>query len=857
MGAPHGPTARRLDRQLALTRAALWVEQIARAFWPVFTLLCLFLALALFGAFAPLGPVSHRILLGAFIFGLAGTLILGGARFRRPDGQAARDRLDRSDPARPLSVLSDELAIGLGHHGAESAWRLHRARASAAAARLTAGWPGLQLEKRDAWALRLFAPLLLIAGLIGAGSDWAARIAMTASPLPMAPPTGAQTATARVEAWATPPAHTGLATVYLTRENRHEQGDHVIELPENSEITIRVTDAGPDPKITGAEIAGIESFANDGGGLAEARGVLAQSGEISISGRDGELANWAIEMIPDHAPEIALANTPHAALSGALEFDFTAQDDYGVTAAWAKLAPEGHDPDSARGLPLPAISFGLPLPLSGDRREIADRAIHDLTAHPWAGSEVLMRLYAEDGAGQITASEPIRVTIPARHFSDRLAAALVEQRRNLALDYAESARVLDVSQAVTRRPEELFDNPGIFLTVRSAIRRLAHGIGSDDVPGAAPEVTGLFWEAALALEDGNLSSALEQLRMAQQLLREALESGTDEDIARAMDELRAALDQYLENLAQNQRDQTDPNAPPGDPDRTLSRQDLQDMLDRMQAQAESGMRDQARDMLSDLQHLLENLQAGAGEDQQGQGRSAMQQLQEMIQGQRDLSDRTFDELRQRRRQQQFGEGGQDPGADQPGPGEGGPPGSEGQSGNNGAPGDGRNGTANGRPDGGAGGLAGEQEALCQQLDALARGLGQGNDAARRALEEAGRAMGEARDNIESGADSDAVHRQMEALERLNEGADALAESEQGEGSGQAQGSDTGEGRTASDPFGRPGSGQGAMDGGSTRVPDQALADRARELMHELRRRSADPSRPKLELDYFERLLERF
>src|SRR5690625_641373 len=153
--------------------------------------------------------------------------------------------------------------------------------------------------------------------------------------------------------------------------------------------------------------------------------------------------------------------------------------------------------------------------------------------------------------------------------------------------------------------------------------------------------------------------------------------------------------------------------------------------------------------------------------------------------------------------------------------------------------------------------AGWQEALRQRLDALAGGLGQGNDAARRALEEAGRAMGEARDNIESGADSDAVHRQMEALERLNEGADALAESEQGEGSGQAQGSDTGEGRTASDPFGRPGSGQGAMDGGSTRVPDQALADRARELMHELRRRSADPSRPKLELDYFERLLERF
>lgn len=851
VGAPRGRVARHLRRQLTLTRIALWVEEIARAFWPLFVLLCLWLALALLGAFGSLGPISHRVLLGFFVLALAVALVIGGASFRRPGEQAARNRLDRGDPSRPLAVLADDLAIGKGEPGTESAWRLHRARAAAAAARLRAGWPEPHLEKRDPWAIRLFAPALLLAGLIGAGSDWGARITLSAMPQPMAVPAGAQAATARVEAWATPPAHTGLAPVYLTREKGAEQSASAFRLPESSEITIRVTDAGPDPRITGAGIAGIDGFATDGGGLAEARGVLGESGEITVTGRKGELAHWEIAMIPDTPPEIALASTPHAALSGALEFDFTASDDYGVTAAWAELAPEGHDPDSARGLPLPAISFGLPLPLSGDRREVTERAIRDLTTHPWAGAEVLMRLHAEDGAGQITVTEPIRVTIPARRFADRLAAALVEQRRDLALDYAESPRVLDVSQAITRRPEELFVDPGIFLTVRSAIRRLARGIGTESVSEAAPEVTELFWAAALALEDGNLSSALEQLRMAQERLREALESGTDEDIARAMDDLRAALDQYLESLAQKQQHQTDPNAPQGEPDRTLSRKDLQEMLDRMQAQAESGMRDQARDMLTDLQHLLENLQAGNGEGQQGEGGSAMQQLQDMIQGQRDLSDRTFDDLRQRRRQQQFGQGDMgEPGADQPGNDRDGAHGSEGQS-------DQQDGAADGAPGGRINqeSLATEQEALRRQLDALSRGLGQGNEAARRALEGAERAMGEARDNIESGANADAVHRQMEALERLNEGAEALAQSEQGEGRG--PGGETGEGRAASDPFGRPGSGHGAIDGGSTRVPDQALADRARELMQELRRRAADPARPKLELDYFERLLERF
>ena len=48
-----------------------------------------------------------------------------------------------------------------------------------------------------------------------------------------------------------------------------------------------------------------------------------------------------------------------------------------------------------------------------------------------------------------------------------------------------------------------------------------------------------------------------------------------------------------------------------------------------------------------------------------------------------------------------------------------------------------------------------------------------------------------------------------------------------------------------------------MDGRATKVPDKALIDRARELMEELRRRSAQPERPQLELEYLDRLMERF
>jgi hypothetical protein len=104
---------------------------------------------------------------------------------------------------------------------------------------------------------------------------------------------------------------------------------------------------------------------------------------------------------------------------------------------------------------------------------------------------------------------------------------------------------------------------------------------------------------------------------------------------------------------------------------------------------------------------------------------------------------------------------------------------------------------------------------------------------------------------------------MEALDRLSEGAQALAEAMQN-GQGDTAGRGRGRGTAASeardreaDPFDRPAGSYGAIDGRDTRVPDRSVLDRAREVLNELRRRSSEPNRPRLELDYLERLLEQF
>src|SRR5699024_5962169 len=116
---------------------------------------------------------------------------------------------------------------------------------------------------------------LLLGGLIGTGGEWSARVATIAAPPAMGPQGAAATrALAMAEAWATPPAYTGLDTIYLT----HEDGEATpVRLPQGSEITIRVTDAGGAPTLEGGGIAGMDGFATRGGGLAEARGVLSGS----------------------------------------------------------------------------------------------------------------------------------------------------------------------------------------------------------------------------------------------------------------------------------------------------------------------------------------------------------------------------------------------------------------------------------------------------------------------------------------------------------------------------------------------------------------------------------------------------
>ena len=339
--------------------------------------------MALLGGFAQLDPATHRIAVLSTIGLFAATLLWGGLRFRMPSRAAAAQRLDAGDPSHPIATLGDDLSAGRDVDISQRIWLEHQRRAERAAARLRAAAPDLRLARYDRWALRLFAPTLVLAGLIGAGAGWSERLSTLFAPVPESP--GEVAPTARlpmVEGWAIPPAYTGQGTVYL---NKLVKAGTQIHLPEGSELIVRVTDLGALPKLAAPGVAGLEGFTDFGGALAEAHGVLTGSGRIEVTGGGAVLAAWDITVVPDTPPAISIPEPPTATVAGALEVAFEARDDYGINTAWAEIVPMGGIVPG-KGLHLEPITFALPMPIAGRALEVADSAIHDLGDHPWSGA---------------------------------------------------------------------------------------------------------------------------------------------------------------------------------------------------------------------------------------------------------------------------------------------------------------------------------------------------------------------------------------------------------------------------------------------------------------------------------------
>jgi uncharacterized protein (TIGR02302 family) len=346
------------------------------------------------------------------------------------------------------------------------------------------------------------------------------------------------------------------------------------------------------------------------------------------------------------------------------------------------------------------------------------------------------------------------------------------------------------------------------------------------------------------IEDGNLSKYEQALRQAQDALRQALDRGaTDEELKKLMQDLRAAMDKFLQALAQQMQKNPQMARPLDRNTRMLTQRDLNKMLNQLENLARSGDKDAARRLLEQMQSMLENLQmAQPGQMDEGQDdmQSALDELGDMIRKQQQLRDKTFKQGQDMRRDRQRGRQGQRP----------------------------------------LGDLRKNQQALRDRLNKLLeqlreRGLGnpqqgkngqngqkgqkgQGNQMGK--LGEAGKDMGEAEGELGEGDAESAVDSQGRALEAMRKGAQGLAQQMQQQGMmGQGPNGRPGRGQRRAqnntDPLGRPMRGRDYGDDVTVKVPREIDAQRARRILDELRKRYGESYRPQLELDYIERLLQ--
>jgi uncharacterized protein (TIGR02302 family) len=575
--------------------------------------------------------------------------------------------------------------------------------------------------------------------------------------------------------------------------------------------------------------------------------VIKGDGSAAVHGVLGSDLVWNFTAIPDRAPTIDLIRDPERQARGALRLDYRVEDDYGVIEAKATFTRKEETTSDKPPRPLfSAPDYALVLPQQRTRAGTA-QTTHDLTEHPWAGTDVMLTLVARDEAGNEGRSEPRELQLPQRIFVKPLARALIEQRRNLALDAESKPTVLAALDALTIAPERFTPEAGVYLGLRSIYHDLDHA-KSDD---ALRDVVARLWDMAVQLEDGNVSQAEQALRQAQEALRQALERGaSDEEIKKLMDQLRAAMDKFLQALAEEMRKNPQQLTRPLDRNNTrmLSQQDLKSMLDRLENLARSGNKDAARQLLEQLQSMLENLQMARPGAQGDDGddddmNSALDELGDMIRKQQQLRDKTFKQGQENRRDRQRGQQGQNQMGD----------------------------------------LRQDQQGLRDRLNKLLeqlrqRGLGQQGQQGQQGqkgqqgqqgqggdemgeLGDAGDAMGEAEGQLGEGDADGAVGSQGRALEAMRKGAKGLAQSMQQQGMGPGPNGRPGRGQSRAqqetDPLGRPMRRGDYSDDFTVKVPGEIDAQRARRILEELRKRFGEGFRPQLELDYIERLLKDF
>lgn len=820
-GTSHGRRRQKLGYRSLLAWLAIFWERVWPSFWPAASLAGLFVALALFDILPDLSGWLHVSILAVLGVAFVAAVVYGVRGLRAPRRDDVQRRIETASGLehRPLTVVDDKMAVGSGDPYAEAVWRAHQARARLALKSLKVGAPKPPVARRDPFAVRGAVLVMLALGLATGWSDADTRLARAF--MPSFAPVEAQKVT--VEAWLTPPEYTGLTPRMVTLEN----GSKPIEVPDGTRIMIQVHGGRGEPTMSFGKqriaFKKLDETSYEGQLLLINDGQVRRGDRLTVRQRGRAIVSWPVRLIADKKPKIAWAKDPsNARLS--LRVDYKASDDYRIAKIRAYVARHGETE---------FIELGLPVTGSKNAK---GTSYHDLTAHRWAGLKVSVMLEVEDDRGNTGLSKIKDVVLPERRFQNAVAREIIRQRKLLTISPEKTYWVVRGLGRVADRPKLFGEDKVVYLALRLAQTRLIMATRVDgrndtdmrtDRDKAIRNVQRLLWSTALRIEEGGISEAERELRRLQRKLMEKLSQNktNDKEIQKLLEQLRQAMQKYMKALREDMKRNPDKyRNDPNRAERLMTPEDMKRMFNQLKDMAQLGQKEQLKRMLSQLQKMMENMRANRGRpmDPNHPALRSLRELGDIIRRQQQLMDETHKRSEQRRSGKKT-----DPKADQR--------------------------------------AQKEQQQLRKRLGELMKKLGEMTGKIPQNLGNAEREMRRAERQLRGNRPGRATGPQGRAIEQLRRGArQAMRQLGQRFGFGPGRGLGNYTGRPGQrfrgsnrDPLGRDMEGMGPLNTDDVKVPTDAERKRARDILEELRRRSGDPSRPKLERQYIERLLRQF
>lgn len=839
-----------------------------------------------------------------------------------PTKSDARRRVetDSGQSHRPLDVLDDRPALSA------DVWPSHQKAALQKAEHLKKAQSRPTLGPIDPAYLRVILPVLLIVVAISMAGFSFERLRKAVTPTWQPP---IRSSAISYEAWIDPPAYTGRPPLYFKDTTE-------ISVPAGSEFVARISGTknaarprlqqGWRSRFLNPKRLGAKSF--------EVREIITDSAKIEFRvGLSQQI--YTLNITDDTAPDVDIVEPPEADKRDRLVLAYSLKDDFGVEKLELEMALLTEEIAEDTAFDGQTVSANIALPGSAQKDVERASAALDLSKNRWAGEKVIGRLIATDGAGNVGVSEPAYFTIPDKIFVEPLAKAIAEQRGivmagldksyaplpnpewtaahgvmneyrpHLTFDRApaEIKRATLLIEAVTDFPSGFYEDPAVYMGLRYIRSSLRHADEIDMLQGIPEDL----WNIAIRAEFGVLGTALEEMREAEEALREGIaRRAAKREIDTLFDRYNLAVEAYTEELRRKALEEgnADEGGGGGGGGAMGNVDEIEELLKAIEEANAAGDTEGARIALTQLAELLENMQiqlsqGGGGEgggepsggDMSEEMKENLEDLADLTGKQRDLQDET--EQAERNQENEGDDGNNDDRQEElspeelverqaelrdlldklegaiPSQGESGQSGqgeesgegsNEGQSGGEGAGQGQTEGNAGLEPGGSEtspsedgqqsgpnqGGTQGASGRSTQELqEQLANGLGAAGDAMR--LSEEALANGDL---------SGAGESQSEAIRALRQAGEALAEAALQQSGQDGQGQGAQEGEDGNDPLGR--SDDGFNDGTQDAdIDDRDNATRSRELLEELRRRAAEQQREEEERKYLERLLKRF